>query len=200
MSLLVNEESHNLVCNKVVCDKLVCDKHDIILKRNKEHNNMFTLHFEVKNPNMLLRKLIDLKLYNLMYELNKDVLERVETLYEDDEGSLNVLLVFKRFGSELGIAQKYMLLHTTREEDTDTGNIRIMSKSIPSNHTIEGCEVVNSKYANLVVSFHTEHHAEIHYEFHMDMEDDLPTYMENIVGLLMKKIFFRLKTFIEKMH
>ena len=66
---------------------------------------MFTLHFEVKNPNMLLRKLIDLKLYNLMYELNKDVLERVETLHEDDDGSLNVLLVFKRFGSELGIAQ-----------------------------------------------------------------------------------------------
>ena len=199
MSLLVNEESHNIVCDKLVCDKLVCDKHDIILKRNKEHNNIFTLHFEVKNPNMLLRKLIDLKLYNLMYELNKDVLERVEICMKMMTVH-SMYCLFKRFGSELGIAQKYMLLHTTREEDTNTGNVRIMSKSIPSNHTIEGCEVVNSKYANLVVSFHTEHHAEIHYEFHMDMEDDLPTYMENIVGLLMKKIFFRLKTFIENMH
>lgn len=190
MSLLVREE----------CDKLVCDKHNLILKRNKDLNNVFTLQFDVTNPNMLLRKLIDFKLYELMYELNKDVLERVETLHEATDGSINVLLVFKRFGSELGIAQKYMLLHTRREEDNDTGVIRILSKSIPLENSIEGCQVVNSNYANLVVSFHTEHHAEINYEFHMDMEDELPTYMENIAGLLMKKIFFRLKTFIEKMN
>ena len=93
-----------------------------------------------------------------------------------------------------------MLLRTTREEDPQSGTIRILSKSIPSSRTIDGCEVVTSNYADLIVLFHTEHHAKIHYEFHMDMEDELPTYMENIVGMLMKKIFFRLKTFIEKMH
>tara|TARA_B100001769_G_scaffold265557_1_gene250918 strand:+ start:4195 stop:4767 length:573 start_codon:yes stop_codon:yes gene_type:complete len=185
---------------RVECDKLVCDKQDLILKKNRDKNNIFTLEFEVKNQHMVLRKLIDLKLYDLMFELNKDVLERVETLHQSEDGSINVLLVFKRFGSELGIAQKYMLLRTTREEDPQSGTIRILSKSIPSSRTIDGCEVVTSNYADLIVLFHTEHHAKIHYEFHMDMEDELPTYMENIVGMLMKKIFFRLKTFIEKMH
>jgi hypothetical protein len=177
----------------------VCDKENIVLKKNKENNNAFSLEFDVMNPNIMLRKLIDLKLYQLMFELNKDVLERVETLRSRDDGSIDVLLVFKRFGSELGIAQKYMLLNTRREEDAVSGEIRILSKSIPYEGDIRGCDVVTSSYAHLVVSPRTEHHVDVRYAFHMDLVDDLPTYMENIAGLLMKKIFFRLKTFIEKM-
>jgi len=38
---------------------------------------------------------------------------------------------------------------------------------------------------------------DVGYIFHMEMTDDLPTYMENIAGLLMKKMFFRVKQFIE---
>lgn len=195
----LTECSDKLVSDKLVCDKLVCDKENIVLKKNKENNNAFSLEFDVMNPNIMLRKLIDLKLYQLMFELNKDVLERVETLRSRDDGSIDVLLVFKRFGSELGIAQKYMLLNTTREEDAVSGEIRILSKSIPYEGNIRGCDVVTSSYAHLVVSPRTEHHVDVRYAFHMDLVDDLPTYMENIAGLLMKKIFFRLKTFIEKM-
>ena len=90
----LTECSDKLVCDKLVCDKLVCDKENIVLKKNKENNNAFSLEFDVMNPNIMLRKLIDLKLYQLMFELNKDVLERVETLRSRDDGSIDVLLVF----------------------------------------------------------------------------------------------------------
>lgn len=179
------------------CEKLLCDREKIILKKSNNNNNAFTLDFDVINPNVMLRNLIDLKLYTLMFALNKDVLEKVETLSVRDDGSHDVLLVFKRFGSELGIAQKYMHLNTTLEEDADGGNIRILSRSTDYMEGIQGCDPVNSKYADLIVSFKTDHHVGVKYAFHMDTTDELPTYMENIVGMLMKKIFFRLKTFIE---
>jgi len=181
------------------CEKLVCERERITLKKSNSNNNAFTLEFDVSNPNVMLRKLIDLKLYDLMFALNKDVLERVETLRVRDDGSNDVLMVFKRFGSELGIAQKYMLLNTTREEDEGGRTLRILSRSAPHVDGIHGCDAVTSKYADLAVSFKTEHHVKVKYAFHMDTVDELPTYMENIVGMLMKKIFIRLKTFIEKM-
>ena len=34
----------------------------------------------------------------------------------------------------------------------------------------------------------------------MTMEEDLPKYMENIIGNLMKNIFINFKTFIEKTY
>jgi hypothetical protein len=35
------------------------------------------------------------------------------------------------------------------------------------------------------------------YSFAMDLDVELPTYMENMIGLIMKKTIFRLKAFIE---
>jgi len=191
-----------LVCDKLVCDKLVCDKEDMTLKRNDD-NNAFTLAFTVRNNNISLRNIINFKIYELMFALNKDVIEKIDTINMRDDGSIDVLFIFKRFGSELGMAQKYMLLNTKREELND--EIRIVSESIRHDKgtitdAVSGCEVVTSEYANLSVKLYSEHEADVCYSFHMDLDDDLPTYMENIVGMLMKKIFFRLKSFIEKIQ
>jgi len=35
-------------------------------------------------------------------------------------------------------------------------------------------------------------------DFQLIMENELPTYMENVVGLMIKKLFYNLKKFIDK--
>ena len=174
---------------------IVCNKDDILLTK-KKGTNCFSLQFNVKNPNIVLKNLIKPSIYDLIYELNKDVVERIERSdMVMDSNCFDVLFVFKRFGSELGIAQKYMFLTTTRE--TDENQIRLLSKSVPYSNQVPNCETAICEYANLIVNIVSDNEVNINYEFHMKLEYELPKYMENIAGLLMKKIFNRLKIFIE---
>ena len=174
---------------------VVCDKNDILLTK-KKGTNCFSLHFNVYNPNIIIKNLINPTIYEVIYKLNKDVVERIEISdMAMDSNCFDVLFVLKRFGSELGIAQKYMFLKTTRE--TDEKQIRLLSKSVPYSKTVPNCETAVCDYANLIVNIVSENEVNINYEFDIKLEEDLPKYMENIPGLLMKKIFNRLKIFIE---
>ena len=38
------------------------------------------------------------------------------------------------------------------------------------------------------------------YEFNIEFDENIPIYMENMFGLLMKKIFYNLKIFIENIQ
>tara|TARA_B100000902_G_C26774033_1_gene651836 strand:- start:63 stop:626 length:564 start_codon:yes stop_codon:yes gene_type:complete len=176
-------------------ENLICSKHDMILKRDKK-NNIFTLQFHVSNTNIDIRNIVDVGLYKVFAEINKDIIEKIDFIDEDNDcNNTKVLFLFKRFGSDFGIAQKYMFLETKR---IDKGTqIILESKSIPNNFKIKNCEIATSKFANLYVNLIDKHSANIDYKFNIDFHEDLPIYMENMVGVLMKKIFLRVKTFIE---
>ena len=38
---------------------------------------------------------------------------------------------------------------------------------------------------------------DLYYKFNINTNEDLPIYMENYIGLMIKKIFFNLKVFID---
>ena len=57
--------------------KLICTKDNIILRRHEDLNT-FSITFRIKNENIQLSKIINLKLYTLLYELNKDIIENIE--------------------------------------------------------------------------------------------------------------------------
>tara|TARA_Y100000389_G_scaffold205118_1_gene263471 strand:- start:10005 stop:10568 length:564 start_codon:yes stop_codon:yes gene_type:complete len=179
-------------------ENIICDKHNMILKRDKI-NNIFTIEFFISNSNIEIKNIVDVGLYKVLAEINKDIIEKID-LIDDDKDSINtkLLFVFKRFGSEFGIAQKYMFLETKR---IDNGTqIILESKSIPYDSQIKGCEIASSKFANLYVYLVDNHSATIKYIFNIDFHEDLPIYMENMVGVLMKKIFLRVKSFIENIR
>lgn len=180
---------------QAVQEKLICKKHNIYLyKKNTSH---FSLHLNITNPRIMIPKLINFDIYTLIANLNTDVLERIQTTNVFSENKMSILFVFKRFGAEIGISQKYM--HALIERRIENDKIIFSSKSIPLTQQIpDKCESVCSDNASLVVDTHNPHDIKILYDFHMDLQEDLPIYMENISGLLMKKIFIRLKQFIEK--
>lgn len=178
--------------------KIICDKDNVILRRNEELNT-FSLTFELKNEKIELSKIINLKLYTLLYELNKDIIESVEILSETETES-TILLIFKQFGAELGMSQKYMCLHTVMERRE--GSIIMRSETATSGRDnlkgISNCEEIISPYTNLFVRMKSESEAVVDYFFNMKMDDELPIYMENMIGILMKKTLLRVKEFIEK--
>jgi hypothetical protein len=52
----------------------------------------------------------------------------------------------------------------------------------------------------MVVNFESYHKINISYIFKLELSHSLPIYMENIMGLIMKKVFLNLKQFIELIH
>ena len=83
---------------------IVCNKHDIIL-RKIIRGQTYSIEFNLKNDNILLRNVINFKLYDLISELNKDVVEKIEIINKNNDEELDILFVFNRFGIELGILQ-----------------------------------------------------------------------------------------------
>lgn len=182
----------------------ICTKHDISLYMIKnDMDTKFRLTFTIHNDNFNLKNAIGFKLFALMGELNTDVIDKIYMdEYENDTKSMDIGILLKRFGKEFGIAQKYLFVKTDMicsSKDTS----RFVSKQIdPPKEVIVPAmsESVIKTNTVLDVTLHTSHKASVTYDFSFVIEDDLPIYMEKYPGLLMKKIFVRLKTFLENIN
>lgn len=182
----------------------ICTKHDISLYMIKnETDTKFRLTFTINNANYNLQNAIGFKLFTLMGELNPDIIDKIYMKdYDNDTKHMDVGIVLHRFGEELGLAQKYLFLKTNMiytSEDT----IRFVSQQIkPSDDIIlpEMSESTITMDTTLDITLQNPHKAHVNYDFTFVIEEDLPIYMEKCPGLLMKKIFIRLKTFLENIN
>jgi hypothetical protein len=177
--------------------QVICNKENMILKLNKEEN-IYMLDFETINKNLDLNKLMDFKIYDLIQKLNEDLIEKIEIINNISDDEIELLFIFKRFGKSAGIPQKYLVLKTKKYM---TNNL-ILFKSEDSKIKIKQMEnhiaqKMDCKFAQLtIIPFQNK--LRLNYKFSIDMKEDLPIYLENMMGLMMKKIFYRLKIFIEQ--
>ena len=177
--------------------QVICNKENMILKLNKEEN-IYMLDFETINKNLDLNKLMDFKIYDLIQKLNEDLIEKIEIINNISDDEIELLFIFKRFGKSAGIPQKYLVLKTKKYM---TNNL-ILFKSEDSKIKIQQMEnhiaqKMDCKFAQLTIIPY-QNKLRLNYKFSIDMKEDLPIYLENMMGLMMKKIFYRLKVFIEQ--
>jgi len=182
----------------------ICTKNDMVLSMIKtDQHNKFKLQFTINNKNYNLRKCIGFKLFTLIGEVNLDVIENIYIAEcETNTTHMDVSILLKPFGKEIGLAQKYMSFHTVMEH-VDNNTIRFISEQIEKpTHMIvpDRSEPVLEANTMLDIAFLTPHEAVVTYEFTFVIDEDLPNFMEKYSGLLMKKIFLRLKTFLENIN
>ncbi len=180
--------------------KIICNKHDIILKRLSP--NYFSINFSCHNENYDLSKLVDFNLYTLMAKLNTDLIDKIKIYKADDKdiNSRKILFLFKSLGKELGLSPKYM--HLSTKYIKCDNKIVFNSVSIPKKNSSKynKYEKLTCNHSELAIIIENQHVLNVEYNFNIDLHEDLPIYMENMIGILMKKVFYRLKIFIEKMH
>jgi len=186
----------NKTINKDIID--ICSKQDIILKRNKLNNN-FIIDFIIENNNINIYNLINFSLYKLIGELNQDILETIKIVnLTEDDSECDILFLFKSLSKELGISKKYMLIKNKKQ--IVDNQIIFKSYDLDVNEmgiNLNGYEKIKCNNAMLTINLLSLTSAQINYTFNMEINDYLPIYMENITGLMMKKIFYKLKSFIE---
>ena len=179
---------------------LVCNKKDINLyKINEKDNIFFELEFIISNPNIIIKNVVNFKLFELMAELNKDIIEK-QIIINTEDNYIDLLITFNKFSDDLGINKQYYSTRTTLIEFDDktvfsSNNINIDKNKID----LDFSRYNLIKDSNNVLEFNylNTNTMKCKYNFSMAIDEDLPSYMENMLGLLMKKVFFRLKTFIE---
>ena len=173
--------------------KVVCNKEDVVLIKDDDNSN-YRIIFNAHNSNFPIKAIVGLKLYTLLYELNRDIIHTFKIVKEDDS-TIETLLLFKPFGKDFGISPKCM--HTTSTMSYDTGSnaccifdsvdvvVDAGIVNIPKKY-----ERIQTTHSKLIVYILSEHDLQFDFTFHLNEDASLeesPIYMENSVALMIKK-------------
>lgn len=103
--------------------KVVCNKEDVVLLKdgNEEIKNKYRIIFNAHNSNFPIKAIVGLKLYALLYELNRDIIHTFKIIKEDDS-AIETLFLFKSFGKDFGISPRCMHMISTCTMSYDTGS------------------------------------------------------------------------------
>lgn len=198
--------------------KPICTQNDMRLGKNSEMK-LFTLEYNYINPHFNIISLINSNLHKLLHEVNKDIIDVLDIHpHPTDPSEYNILYQFRDIGEDLGGFKTYMYVNTKiskRHAGSGTTEIIFTSKSIPYEyHT----ELVKQKYKLLEYPLYIQKY--IYQEdssfpnplpvtniqvLHMfklkpDNESELTVAMENSIGILIKKMYLRLKIAIESLR
>jgi len=180
--------------------QIICSKHGIILEKCEE-KNVFNVSFMITNKNINLRTFFDWNIYELLSSLNTDIIENIK-IEHIDENRKSYIIVFRRFMADLGVAQKYISFHVSKIEHTENSLVfHSNTNAINANHVFQKkhIEHILNDYAKLSIQYETPHKCFVSYNYHIDLQEDLPKSMKNIAGIMIKKLFWRFKVFIENM-
>ena len=180
----------------------ICPKYDILLEKNKS-NNHFIITFKLENQNYDLIQLTDYSFFKMMADINKDILQelRLDTdnvCDQNDSEKVNMYFLFNPIAEDFGILKKCMSIQTNKQ----IGDNCIIFKSKNLDHIPNDMmkyDKVNCHFSQLNIDILNNHLLNVRYEFNIDIKEDLPIYMQNLIGLIMKKMFLKLKLFIENM-
>jgi len=197
--------------------KLLCSKDNVLLKYKRyipndlftdpTLKNTFLIDFEICNssPNFDLGRFCSFNIFKLIFEVNRE--DAIESLIlnenPNDSSSAELFLLFKKKGHDLGLKQRYMLL-----------NIDLTISDI--NYVFQGTSVYDTtnKYglnpstseqiqdASAVFCMSLLSRDKLRIQFMLNLpipKTEQPSYIENSLGMIMKKVLTRTKVFIENM-
>jgi len=176
----------------------VCSKHDVLLEKNKSTGD-YIVSFSVKNDNVFLRNIANYSFFKILSDINRETLEDVIIETDDSNPDVaNMYFLFKPIAKEFGIMGKCMSVNTIKSQHDDL--VSFESKDInytPTPDNMKKYGKITCNYSKLDMNIVNEHLLHIKYVFNVDIHEDLPIYMRNMIGLMMKKFLLESKVFIE---
>ena len=177
-------------------------KNEIEFKRIKTHN--YKVSFELNNNNIILPKILNMDLLELVYMLNKDIYD-YSNLVKVNDGEAILINVMKPFFKDLGLPQRFSHLKieksvmnedniqfkstTLCDEKTRDENIPINAQLLPIELMITDCKIQNIHsilFTQTII-------------FDEKLMPVMPPYLEKMIGSVTCKVFTRMKQFIENM-
>ena len=218
---IISEKS--LVCNKgnMLLESYNRDnKKAYILKYN--FNNLDPNKVNIK-------ALLSFGTYELLEKINTDLIEKIILLNVFNNNEADICIYFKNIAKEIGIKQKYILFRSTRKINYNNNSIIFYNKDLSlinleiKEKYLKQLQLDINKYEPLIFNYgktiininnldfnelsklnnseNFKNLLNINFDFNFQIliNDNLPLYIENLIGLMFKKIFYNLKQFIENL-
>jgi len=170
------------------------------LKFIKVKNHNYKLAFTMENNHIQLSKIIDFNLIKLMYDLNGDIYEYVN-LEKINENEAIVTLLIKHFFEDLGLPQRFSHLHM--QKIVDNNKIIFKAQSILSykpENIPEQAELFSIIEVINTCNIMTDHAIAFNFNILFNPDINIPPFAEKMVGIIINKIFKRVKQFIENVR
>ena len=221
-SLTENEKT--LVCNKgnMLLESYKKDSKKAYLLKY-DFNNLDPNKVNIK-------ALLGIDIYELMEKINPDLIEKIIILNVLNPNETDICILLKHIAKEIGIKQKYILFRTTRGINHINGSIVFYNKDLSLINSevkekyMKQLQLDKNNYEALLFNygkttiylnnldfnelskldnnenFNNNLNINFDFDFQILISDDLPLYMENLIGLMFKKIFYNLKQFIDNLN
>ena len=182
------------ITHKSTNDKIIHNKNG--MKFIKTSKNSYNLTFPIENSNILLSSLVDFDLINLIYTLNQDIYESVNIEKISDNES-NITLVMKKIGFDL-ISQRYAFINMKKYINENT--ITFISNTIKNTKPLNVNEKMELVTIDKIINkfeILSPHKLSFECEIIFNQDTQIPSMADNILGIIINKIFIRVKMFIE---
>jgi hypothetical protein len=203
--------------------RVICSKGDILLSEIKipsSNNQAYNLKFEINNLNtskVNIDTLLSTAIYELLEKVNVELIEKIFILDTINNYETDVCILLKQIAKEVGIKQKYVMFRTTKFSNNLNNNITFYNKDLIYDHkhlindylksinlNTEIYEPMTFNFGKTHITLNDEHYTNndklisvtFSIDFQLTIADDLPIYMNNLIGLMFKKMFYNLKQFI----
>jgi hypothetical protein len=180
--------------------KSICHKDNVILNRNKITQE-YAITFQILNDNIKVSSIINLHLYQLLYELNKDIIERFEIInLNENEKCIEYIIIYKQMAG--GTSSNYMHIKTELsalgEETFEMRSEDVLELEQELELELEQSERIYSQSSKIIFTILNEHAMNVAVSFRIDdNHDEMPLYVKNEIAKIIKLMFLRLKTAIE---
>ena len=159
--------------------------------------NQYKLDFSIQNERIIIANILDFNLIKLIYDLNPDVYEYVNIEKINENEAIATLLI-KHFFEDLGLPQKYSYMNMKRI--TEPNKIIFHSQSIRNirpNGMPPDSEPMNMK--DLICNCVSETQHKVNFVVNVIFHENthVPPFAEKMIGMILFKIFKRVKQFIE---
>jgi hypothetical protein len=174
----------------------VCSKNDVILEKDCISND-FIISLVIRNENVSLINITDYSFFKIMAEINNDMLD--ELIIEQDKinnNEANMYFLFKPIAKEFGILIKCISVKTTKYIENDN----VCFESVNLDYLpdkFKNYDKITCNTSRLNIKIINNNLLDINYRFNIDIHEDLPIYIQNLIGLIMKKVILKTKLFIE---
>jgi hypothetical protein len=168
----------------------------------KLSKNEYSLTFPLRNSNIYLDKLINMRFLEIIYALNKDdIIQDFNLSIEDtNEDKATLYVLFKHFFADFGFQQKYVFLHMNIEK-CET-HITYKGKTITNyekNNIPQNAELLHLNDICVECNIEDPHNVIIHSKIKIKtkFEMEIPSMIEKMASIILDKIFMKLKQLIE---
>lgn len=162
----------------------------------KLSKNKYSLEFRMQNDKIDLPRIINFPLIKLIYDLNNDIYEKADlNMLNENEATLTLLM--KNLFQDIGMPQRFSNVHITKTVNTD--NIIFVSKSISKRPEGMPDEASQLPVKQMVCKCDITDPHDISFRYSVEFEQFMvvPNVAEKMIGMIIFKIFKRVKQFIE---